>query len=194
MRPPANIVATAPSSRKTPGSASVVAPTIRHQPAEASMALTASITSIWVTGSASAPPSAAGSLSASSPASSSARTAAAASVRPRSDSAALAASTGAMPATASSRGCPTRLQDLDRLGQGDQHEAAAFGGRGVLLVGRRVEVVAADHAVGADREVALEDEDFLAGRMIVGWEARARLEAHERGGFARGLVPAQHLH
>jgi hypothetical protein len=39
-----------------------VAPTIGHQPTDGSIELSASMTSIWVTGSASAPPSAAGSF------------------------------------------------------------------------------------------------------------------------------------
>src|SRR5947209_19420766 len=78
-------------------------------------------------------------------------------------------------------GCPRISDDLDRLGQGDEHETAALGGGGVLLVGRRVEIVAAGEPVAAHLEVALQDEDLLAGGMVVGGEAGAGLEAHQRG-------------
>src|SRR5438093_234601 len=50
-------------------------------------------------------------------------------------------------------------------------------------------------AAAADLEVALDDEDLLAGRVVVGGEARARLEAHQRGRMPAGVAPqALHRH
>jgi hypothetical protein len=83
------------------------------------------------------------------------------------------------------------LQDLDRLGQGDEEDAASLAGGGMLAGRRRLEVVAGRESIGADQHVALEDEDFLTARVIVGGEARARVEADERRGLAGLGVAAQ---
>src|SRR5262245_23072896 len=85
------------------------------------------------------------------------------------------------------------LEELDGLGQGHQEDAAALARRRVLAVGRRVEIVAGLQVPAADGEIALDDEDLLAGRMVVGWKARAGLEPYERGGAAGLLVVAEHL-
>ena len=103
MRPSRNISATASSLAKAPGWPIAVAPIIRHHPADASMYASSSMTSIWVTGSASAPPRDCGSLRAKSPASRMAATAAGARVPSRSDSSAPAATTSRVSSTASSR-------------------------------------------------------------------------------------------
>src|SRR5262249_56023478 len=67
------------------------------------------------------------------------------------------------------------------------------GGGGVAGVGRRVEIVAGLEVLAADVQIALDDEDLLARRMVVGRKARAGLESHQRGGAAGLLVVAEHL-
>jgi len=67
------------------------------------------------------------------------------------------------------------------------------GGGGVLLVGRRGRGSRADHAVGADREVALEDEDLLAaGWLCAGSACPAR--SARASGLAGVRVAPQDLH
>src|SRR3989442_4721748 len=83
------------------------------------------------------------------------------------------------------------LEELDRLGQGHQEDAAALARRRVLDVGRRVEIVAGLQVLAPDLKIALDDEDLLAGRMVVDGEARAGLEPHERGRTAGVLVVAE---
>src|SRR5207302_9745290 len=75
-------------------------------------------------------------------------------------------------------------EDLDRPRQGDQDEAAALAAGGMLALGRGVEVVAAREAVRADLGIALEDEQLLAGRMVVRGNPGARLQAQKEGGRA----------
>src|SRR5438445_11290963 len=83
------------------------------------------------------------------------------------------------------------LEELDRPRQGHQEDAAALARRRVLDVGRRVEIVAGLQVLAPDLKIALDDEDLLAGRMVVGGKARAGLEPHERGGSAGVLVVAE---
>ena len=117
MRPSQNIFAMASSPAKAPGWPIAVAPIIRHQPADASMYARASMISIWVTGSASAPPRDIGSLSVKRPASRIASTVEGASVPSRSDSSAEEATVSLTASTKSSRSRRFWLRSLGNVGR-----------------------------------------------------------------------------
>src|SRR4029453_7569056 len=80
------------------------------------------------------------------------------------------------------------------LRQGDQEDAPTLARRGVLAVGRRIDVVAGLQTLATDLKIALDDEDLLTGRMVVGREACAGFESHQRLGAAGFLVVAENLH
>ena len=68
------------------------------------------------------------------------------------------------------------FKNLDRPRQRDQDDAPSLGRSRVLAVRWREEVVARLQPVPTDLEVAFEDEDLLAARMIVGGEACAGIK------------------
>lgn len=60
-----------------------------------------------------------------------------------------------------------RLDDFDRFRHFEQQDAARVGADGVKIVRRRVKIIACAQMVFAEMDVALENENFFARRVIV---------------------------
>src|SRR5262249_28043728 len=85
------------------------------------------------------------------------------------------------------------FDEADGLRRRHEHHAPALGGRGMFAVGWRVEIIPGLELIAAHSQIALDDEEPFAPRMIVPRHACAGVHAQEKRRGAARLVVAQRL-